>query len=103
MTWQNSHIFGAMAPRRRKSKRQARAKALRTCMTGFYCVACKESVLHAAAQKQHAFAMGLHARLGEECTFRALSPDLVDAILHMTTTKRRQIPAWMGCAFGLKA
>jgi hypothetical protein len=103
MTWQNSNLFGVMPPRRRKPKRQARAKALRTCITGFYCVACKESVLHAAAQKQLAFAMGEHARLGEACAIRALPPDLVDTILHMTTTKRRQIPAWMGCTFPPKA
>jgi hypothetical protein len=86
-----------------KLKRKVRVKAPWKCIPGFYCVACKESVMRAAAQKRLAFAMGLHARLGQESRIPALPPDLVDAILHMTKSKQRQIPAWMGCAFGAKA
>lgn len=87
--------------RRHKKIHVAPNKHSGPCLTGFE--SCKERVMHDTAQKQLAFAMGLQNRLGKESHVSRLSLELVDKILSTSKPKKRQVPAWMGCSFGLKA
>lgn len=92
-----------MTWKRKKSEFHIRAmppkcERPRTCPSGFFCSACKDYVLVGSSQKHVAFAMGLHDRLGAGSAVAALSPELTQKILHMTRTKPRQVPDWMGCA-----
>lgn len=73
-----------------------------TCPAGFCCSACKQNVQDTASQKHLAVAMGLHDRLGANAGMSVLSPELVKAILHMTESKQRQVPDWMGCSQALR-